>query len=133
MSRVMHRGGGVVAGADEAELVGNLGVQRQDFRNLEGIALGADGFERAANLARSIGLHVPEILLARGAEIKDHDAGLVALFRVHFACGLQFGEAGHRQPDGAEGACLQEITTRNAVAIGDGALTGELEHGARGG
>lgn len=109
MPGVMHRSGGVVAGAHEAEFVRDLRMQRQDLGDLEGIALRADRLERAANLARRIRLHVPEILLARRPEVEDHDAGLVALFGVHFAFRPQFGETGHREADGAQSTGGDEI------------------------
>lgn len=106
---VMHGSRSVVAGAHEAELVRDLRVHRQDLGDLEGIALRADRLERAANLARRIRLHVPEVLLARRTEVEDHDASLVALFGVHFAFRPQFGETGHREADGAQSTGGDEI------------------------
>lgn len=109
MPGVMHRSGGVIAGAYETEFVRDLRVHRQDLGDLKGIAFCADRLEGAANLARRIRLHVPEILLARRTEVEDHDAGLVALFGIHFAFRPQFGETRHREPDGAQSTSGDEI------------------------
>ena len=125
---VMHGGGSVVAGTHEAEFVRDLRVHRQDLGDLKGMALRADRFEGAANLARRIRLHIPEVLLARRTEVEDHDAGLVALFGIHPAFRLQFGEARHREANGTQSARGEEIAARDAITGGDGGFIGEGEH-----
>ena len=128
MSGVMHGSGCVIAGAHETELVGDLCMHRQDLGDLKGIALGANRFERAANLTRRIRLHVPQVLLTWRTEVEDHDAGLVALLWIYLAFCLKLGKAGHRQANGAQSTRGKEITTCDAIAGRDSGFIGEGKH-----
>ena len=60
MARVVHRGGRVIAAADQRELVGVLGVQREDLGDLDARRVGLDRLERPANFGRGLGLHVEQ-------------------------------------------------------------------------
>ena len=72
--------------------------------------VGLDRLERPANLGRGVGLHVPGVDLARGAEVEDHDARcgrdpcLNAPWPAWAADQLR-----QREPDRPQRADLQEI------------------------
>src|SRR5205807_515729 len=55
MAGVVDRGGGVVDGADQGELVGQAGQAREDFADLHARNAGGDGPEGAADLGGGIG------------------------------------------------------------------------------
>jgi hypothetical protein len=76
----------VVAAADERELVGQLGVPRQDFAEANLGGTGANRLERPADLGGRLGFRIERVDLARRPEVENHDAGPVVL-RVPFRTG----------------------------------------------
>jgi hypothetical protein len=130
MTGVVHRGGRVIAGANEREFVGQPGVQWKQFRNLESVAGGSDGSERATDFTGRVRLHVEKIELAGGAEVEDENASLVA--------GVAFGRGrrlhGRELREGkakcSQRAHLKEIAACNAVASSDGAFARDGQHSA---
>ena len=133
-ARLHHLPAGVVHGRtvvparpDKRELVGDGRVFRQQLRDLEGVALRPDRLERAADLRRRVGLHVPEVELARSPEIEDHDAGAILVARPH----LPFARRSHilrqRQPRRGKRPHLEEIPAAGAAAAEQGPLAG-LRH-----
>ena len=132
MPGVMHRRGRVIDAAHERELVRDLRVQRKDFADLKVGIVRADRLERPANLARRVRLHVEGVELGRRAEIEDEDARLVAPRpSASRPCACAAASLRHRKAERAERADLEEIATRDAVAGGDGAGAGDLEHGIK--
>ncbi len=128
MAGVVDGRGGVKATADERKLVGQFGVQRQDFGNLDPRGRGVDRFERPANLGRGLGLHVEQVELARRAEVEDHDHRVFAVIAVDRPAGLGSHQFGKRQADGTQRADLEEIATGHAVAGMGRALADQIEH-----
>ena len=122
---VVNRCRRVVTGADERELVGDLRVAGEDFGDVE-IALGGDGLERPANLAGRVGLHVEEVELAGRAKVEDHDDRLLVRVGADLPGGLGGRVIGHGEAERAEGADLEEVAARDAVARGDGAGAGDF-------
>lgn len=62
---VVNRGTAVVDRADERDLIGDFGDSREDFGDLEAGNLGLDRFEWATDFGGGVGLHVPEVHVAR--------------------------------------------------------------------
>ncbi len=126
-TRVMHRCGRVIAGADDRKLVGDLGMLGQDLGELK-IAFGRDRFERPTDFRRSLGLHVKRVQLAGGTQIENHDARSLVLGRINttmFGRGQVLGQA---QSDGAERTNLQEVATRSAIARVRRATRCQIQH-----
>ena len=80
---IVHCRAAVMHGAYKRKLVRHLGVHRQDFGDVDIGRLGADRLERAANFARCIGFHVPEVDVARRAEVEYHDTRAVIMARFY--------------------------------------------------
>jgi len=81
-------------GAQDGELVGVPGGQREMLANPDARDASRDGPEEAPNLAGRLGLHVEGVQVARTAALPDQDA------RV----------PGALPTEGAEGADLKEIS-----------------------
>ena len=71
---IVYRGALVMAGSHQGKLVRNLGMHREDLRDIDVLRDRPDRFERPANFAGSIRFHVPEIDVAGTPEIENHDA-----------------------------------------------------------
>ena len=74
MAGVVDGGGRVIHAADERELVRVLGHAREVLGDLDARDVGLDGLVRAADLGRSVRLHVPGVELGRPADQEQHDA-----------------------------------------------------------
>jgi hypothetical protein len=61
-------------GAEDAEFVRHAGKFRHQFADLNPRNISGNRFELAANLRRSIGLHVPQIHLRRATSEEDEQA-----------------------------------------------------------
>jgi hypothetical protein len=128
MAGIMDGGSRVLAGPHEREFVGELRVQGKYFGNLDIGIVRPDGLERAANFRGRVRFHVKRIELAGGAQVEDHDAGLVILACGYGAERLERGKFGKRKSQRPESADLEEIATRDAIAGGDRAVSGDVNH-----
>ena len=128
MPRVMHRRRRVIHAAHERKLVRELRDARENLAHLDVGIVGADWLKRPANLARRIRFHVEGVELRGRAEIENKDARLIARALRHRARRLRGHHFGKRKSERAERADLEEISAREAVASGDGAGAGDVEH-----
>ena len=90
---------GMMAASHEGEAIGDGRMLGQQFGNLEGVGRCADRLERAANLRRCLRLHVPEVEMARPAEVENHDAGAVLMPRENLALSRSPGILRQRKTD----------------------------------
>ena len=119
MAGVVHGRCGVITGAHQRELVRDLRVQRKNLGDLDVRVVGPNRLEGSPDLAWGIRFHIPGVQLARSAQVENHDHGLLVLALGHGAHGLQRGQVGERETQGAQGADLEEVATRDSVAGGD--------------
>lgn len=104
----------VVTGPNQRKLVRDGRVFRQKFTNFDRIGLRAHRFERSANFARRIRLHVPQIDVTGPTEIEDHDARRVFLARFDEARFFGSEHLRKREADSGQRADLQEFATIQA-------------------
>ena len=103
-----------MAGSDDGKLVGDFGVEREEFAYIDGIGFSANRFEGAADFARGVRLHVPEIDVTGAAEIEDHDAGGVFLAGFDEAGFFGGEKLRQREADRGERADLEEFAAIQA-------------------
>ena len=84
-------------------------MHRQDFGNLKRVGFGPDRLERSAVLRGGLRFHVPQIHVAGGAEIKNHNAGLVLMARPYRARLLGCQYLRQRQAHRAQRPDLQKL------------------------
>ena len=122
---------GIVA-ADDAELVGLPGQQRQMLGDADAGQRRRDGAELAADLGGGVGLGIEGVVMARAALHPQQDAadglalGAAGRRRPRR---LQAEEAGQRQTQGGQAADAEESAAGQAGAVG-GAAGEQIEHGA---
>ena len=122
-----------VVAADDAELVGLLGQERQVLGDADAGQGRRDGAELAADLGRSVGLGVEGVVVTRPALHPQEDTAGGLLFGIGLAVrggqALQAEEAGQSQTEGGQAADAQKSPAGKAGAIGRVAGD-EIEHGA---
>jgi hypothetical protein len=124
---VVNGRGLVVGRPHERDLVHHRGQAGEDFRHEYARHIRFDRPERAANLGRGVGLHVPAVDLRRCPDEEQHNAVHVAirgLCRSLGRSGLCHAQAEHRQGPG-----VKEITPADAAAQMDFPLRIEPDHG----
>src|SRR5438876_2890765 len=110
---------GVITGAHQREFVGQFGVLREDFRDLDIRIVCFYRLERTADFRRGIWFHVPGVQLAGGSQIENEDDGFLIIAFGYSPKGLERGKLRKRQSNGAQRADLHEIAARNSVTGGD--------------
>src|SRR5205085_288947 len=95
---------------DDRQLVHYLGHSWQVLANLDARHAGADRFELAANLCRSVRLEVNHILVWWTTRQEDHDNRLVRA--AHTGLGLRAQQLRQRQTAHGQAADLQETAPR---------------------
>ena len=125
---VVDGGPVVVAGADKGELVGDGGMAGEEFGDFEGVGLRADRLEGAADLGCRFRLHVPEVEVARGPEVEDHDAGAFFMAGANLPFRGGAGELWQGEADAREGADMEKIAPGGAVAEVCPVRDAKLEH-----
>src|ERR1041385_5099501 len=103
-------------------------MERKDLGDLNVGVVRLDWLEWPANFRGGIGLHVPRVQLARGAEIENQDNRLLVVALGYRAQRLQGGEFRKRQPQRAQRANLKEVAPRDAVTGGNRTFSTYLEH-----
>src|SRR4029077_13325882 len=116
-------------GANDDAFVHDAGDAREDFADLDAGDVGGDRLELRAKRARRLGLDLPHILVGRPAAKIDIDDGFARPGRTALGrlgtidvCKIE-GRGTER-----EGADLEEIAARDAVAVAAG-RTHYVEHG----
>jgi len=105
----------VVTTADERRLVGDLGVQREQFQHVDSRDLGLDWLERSADFDRRVRFHCRTDPIGSDPEIENHDAGAVVSIGDERGWISPYLPAGHHQPAGPERDDLQEIPARDTI------------------
>src|SRR5262249_62201241 len=119
----------VVQGADERELVGDLGLLGEKLADLDAGHVGADRLPETAVLGRCIGLEVVEIQVTGAAVEPDEDDG--GVFFAGWSRGDRAGakDVGEREAGHAGHAELQEAAAAQAIAVRTGSACIDTEHG----
>ncbi len=122
----------VVDGADDIELVGDLGLEGHEFADLDAGDIGFDGFEDAAIFGWGVGFHVIHLHVRRAAGEPDEDDGGVG-FEEGFGggrfCGLEPEDIAEGEAQHGEGTDLEEGTAGDWTWAEVGAV---VTHGRRG-
>ncbi len=101
--------------ADDRQFVGDLRLQGHQLADVQAGDVGVDRLELAADFDGGVRLHVVEVDVAGAAVEVDHDDGL-ARRAGGGAVGPEPQQVGQRQSADAEGADLEELPPRQAVA-----------------
>ena len=125
---VVDGGAVVVAGANEGELVGDGGVAGEELRDLEGVGLRADRLERAADFGCRLRLHVPEVEVAGGPEVEDHDAGALLMAGAEPPLGRGAHHLRQGEADRGQGPDMEEVAAGGAAAEACPVRHTKLEH-----
>ncbi len=128
VARVMHRGSGVIAAADERIFIRVLRHARKIFGDLDAGNIGLDGLVGSADFGGSIGLHVPGVELRGPADQEQHDAILIGLGGVGSSHGLHGKQVRESQSQERQRAGVQEITATEAVTKLYGVVGIEAKH-----
>jgi hypothetical protein len=106
----------VVAGSHQRKLVGDFGVQREQFGNLH---LGRRGLQRlkgSADLGRRFRLHIKRIEMAGCAEIEDENTGAIVALWIDGTLLFRCQQLRQSQADGSQRSNFQHVPPRHAVA-----------------
>ncbi len=130
VARVVNGGGGVIAASHQAELVGDLRVQREELGELNLLGLGGDRFEWPPNFGGGVGLGIEEVDLTRRAQVEDHDAGALVVIFLDRAHGAEGAQVPHGQAKRPQRAGVEEVAAGQAVAGSGGSLGSPSNHRA---
>ena len=128
MAGIMDGRGSMITGSDQRKLISQFGLQREDFGNLNVRIIGPDGLERSPDFARRVRFHVPGVELAGSAQIENQNDRFLVVALSDGAQRFESGQVRESKPKGAEGADLEEVAPRDAIAGRDGAGTGYFQH-----
>lgn len=126
---VVHRGAAMETGSHQRESIGDLGVTREDLRDLYAGRFGGNRFERAADFRRGIGFHIESVELTRRAEIENHDGRTFGFRRVDRSGFARREILRKSETDRAQRSDLQKIAPRHAVAGLCRTVADQVQHG----
>ena len=106
---IVYRSRGVVTAPDKRELIRDLGMPRQDLRELDLRRGRGNGLEGTPDLCGCVGFGVEGVELARCTEIENHDSAAVILCDQTQLLGLQKGGQGEARC--GKGADLHKVPT----------------------
>jgi len=114
--------------ADNRELVGNLGLHRQQFANLHPRHIGLNGIELAPIIDRRFGLQVVHVHMAGTTVQVDHDDGFVSNAGRRILLRPQTQQIGQREAAHAKSARSEKAAAIEIVAVAGGIGAEESEH-----